>query len=77
MINKHNEIRDATAEVLKEICINVVVKVSQKTSNRADISRSDVSAKNLWIKEQITYCYVRVFNPVAKCHLIQSIGAIH
>ena len=87
MINRHNELRDITVEILREICPNVVVEpaltpltgeqIHFKTSNTADLARSDISAKDFWIKGQVTYCDVRVFNPISKCHLNQSLSAIH
>ena len=87
VITRHNEIRDITAELLTEICKNVTVepaltpltgetfpKASAITSSHA---RADVSARGFWIKEQTAYCDVRVFNPIAKCHLSQSLPAAH
>ena len=68
MINRHNEIRDVTVEILKEICTNVGIEpalipltgeqLKYKTSNKADLARYDVSVKSFWIKGQITYCDV-------------------
>lgn len=87
MITRHNELRDITAEILREMCPNVVVepaltpltgeRMSFKTSNTANLARSDVSAKDFWIKGQVTYCDIRVFNPISKCYLNQSLSAVH
>ena len=86
-IHRHNEIRDITSEILKEVCPNVVTEpmltpltgeqLQYATSKKADNARADVSAKDFWIKGQVAYCDVRVFNPIAKCHLNQSLSSVH
>ena len=87
MINRHNKLRDITAEILNEICPNVIVEpaltplsgeqLRHKTSNKADLARSDISARDFWIKGQIVYCDILIFNPITKCHLNQSLSAVH
>ena len=85
IIARHNEIRNFTAELLTEVCTNVKIEpllqsltgetlshISAITSNEA---RADVSAKSLWIRGQTAYGDVRVFNPLAKCYLNQSLQA--
>ena len=87
VINRHNELRDTTAEILKEVSPVVVIEPSltpltgeqldYKSSNKADHARADVSVKDFWIKGQVAFSDIRVFNPLAKCHLSQSLSAVH
>ena len=48
-----------------------------KSSNTSNQARADVSARVLWIKGQTAFCDVRVFNPLAICHLHHSLPAVH
>ena len=59
IITRHNEIQDFTAELLREICHvalepslqHLTGEILQTTSTAAsEVSRSDVSAKGVWIK---------------------------
>ena len=87
VIARHNEIRDITAEILGEICTGVTVEptltpltgesLPHATAIKSDQARADVSARVFWIKGQIAYCDVRVFNPIAKCHLNKSLPSVH
>ena len=36
-----------------------------------------MSARELWINGQTAFCDVRVFNPLARCHLHHSLPAVH
>ena len=36
-----------------------------------------MSARGLWINGQTAFCDVRVFNPLARCHLHHSLPAVH
>ena len=36
-----------------------------------------MSAGGLWINRQTTFCDIRVFNPLARCHLHHSLPAVH
>ena len=76
MIIRHNDVRDLTGELLKEVCNDVELepellplsteKLSNKTSNKADGARVDVSARGFWQRGRKTFLDVRVFNPLAK-----------
>ena len=77
VITRHNELRNLTAEILVEVCKNVVIEPLltpltgeelPKSSNTSNQARADVSARGLWINGQTTFCEVRVFNPLAICH---------
>ena len=80
IIGRHNEIRDFTVEILKEICSDVTPEpsilayASAITSNEA---RSDVSARGFWIRGQMAFAYIRVFNPLANCYRNQTLEASH
>jgi len=44
------------------------------TSNEA---RADISARSFWCKGQLAFCDVRVFNPLAKRYLNQSLTSAY
>ena len=86
VITRHNELRNLTAEILGEVCKNVVIEPLltpltgeelPKSSNTSNQARADVSARGLWINGQTAFCDVRVFNPLARCHLHHSLPAVH
>ena len=86
VITRHNELRNLTAEILGEVCKNVVIeplltplmgKEFPKSSNTSKQAREDVSAGGLWINGQTAFCDVRVYNPLARCHLHHSLPAVH
>ena len=74
VVTRHNELRNLTAEILGEVCKNVVIELlltpltveelpkSLTISNQA---RADVSARGLWNNGQTAFYDVRVFNPLA------------
>ena len=81
VITRHNELRNLTAEILGEVCKNVVIEPLltpltgeelPKSSNTSNQARADVSATGLWINEQAAFCNVRVFNPLARSFTPQS-----
>ena len=58
VITRHNELRNLTAEILGEVCKNVVIKPLltplmgeelPKSSNTSNQARADMSARGLWI----------------------------
>ena len=86
VITRHNELRNLTAEILGEVCKNVVIEPLltpltgeelPKSSNTSNQARADVSARGLWINGQTAFCDVRVFNPLARCHLHHSLPGVH
>ena len=44
-----------------------------KSSDTSNQARADLSARGLWINRQTTFCAVRVFNPLTRCHLHYSL----
>ena len=86
VITRHNELRNLTAEILGEVCKNVVIELLlalltgeefPKSSNKRNQARADVSARELWISGQTVFCDVWVFNPLARCHLHYSLPVVH
>ena len=86
VITRHNELRNLTAEILGKVCKNVVIQPLLiplteeevlKSSNTSNQARADVSARGLWIDRQTTFSDVRVFDPLARCHLHHSLPAVH
>ena len=79
---RHNKLRNLTAEILGEVCkkpllIPLTGEELPKSSNTCSQVRADVSARGLWINGQTAFCDVRVFNPLARCHLHHSLPAVH
>ena len=86
VITRHNELRNLTAEILGEVCKNVVIEPLltpltgeelPKSSNMCNQARANITARGLWINRQMAFCDVRVFNPLARCHLHHSLPAVH
>ena len=86
VITRHNELRNLTAEILGEVCKNVVIESLltplteeelPKSSNTSNQAKADVSARVFWINGQTTFCDMRVFNRLAICHLHHSLPAVH
>ena len=48
-----------------------------KSPNTSNQPRADASARELWIDGLTAFCDVRVFNPLARCHLHHSLPAGH
>ena len=87
MTIRHNEVRDFTAEVLREVCQNVEVEpmltpltgehFQYRTANREDQARLDVSARGVWTRGSKAFFDVRVFNPLAPSYRNQTLAAAH
>ena len=82
---RHNEIRDITANLLTEVCHDVVIEpdlqpltgeiLTRASSNTADGARLDIAANGLWGgRFERTYLDVRVFNPHAPTNRNTSIS---
>ena len=73
---RYNHIRNKTTSLLTEVCKDVRVEpqmqplngetFSEKTANKSDQGRVDVSARNFWLTGQVAIFDVRVFNPTSK-----------
>ena len=73
---RHNEIRDITASLLKEVCSDVRVEpdlqpvthnqLDGASANSQDGARLDLSANGVWGgRYEKTFFDVRIFNPIA------------
>ena len=84
---RHDELRDFTAEILGEICKDVVVeptltplsgeKFSLSSANTDLNARPDVAARGVWMRGSRAFFDVRVFNPLAQCYFNSTIKAAH
>jgi hypothetical protein len=84
---RHNEIRDATVEMLKEVCSDVTSEPSLipltgenftlRSANTSDEAKLDISARSFWIRGQRAFFDVRVFYPLAHSYRNQELHAIH
>lgn len=87
IINRHNELRNCTAEIVKEVCQEVIVEpllqpltgeiFKLRTAITTNEARTDVAARSFWVKGQMAYADVRVFNPLAKCHKNLTLQVAH
>ena len=82
---RHNEIRDITANLLTEVCHDVLVEpnlqpltgeaLAHRTSNVSEGARLDVSVNGFWGgRHEKTFLDVRVFNPHAPSNKNSSIS---
>jgi hypothetical protein len=84
---RHNEVRDLTANLLKEVCIDVSTEpvlqpinthhFKYRSANKADDARLDVSAQGFWQRGQRVFADVRVFYPSAPRQLSTSLQQLH
>ena len=70
---RHNELRNITAELLNEVCVDVKVEpplaklnedevLQERSGNRNSEARLDVSAVNFWVTGQRAFFDIRVFD---------------
>ena len=71
VITRHNKLKKFAAEILGEVCKNVVIErlltplmgeELPKSSNTSNQARADVSARGLWINRQTAFCDVKGFS---------------
>ena len=84
---RHDEIRDITCSLLKEVCSDVTKepllqplqgeKFNYKTANVEQEARVDISARGFWNRGQKAFFDLRVFNPLAPCYSGLSLDAAH
>ena len=85
--NRHNEVRRITADLLKEVCIDVEEEpllqeitgevFKARTAKVEKDARLDISARGFWMRGQKVFCDVRVFNPLTKCHRSKPLSKVH
>ena len=74
---RHNEIRDITCSLLKEVCRDVTKEpllqplqreeFNYKTANVEQEAGVDISARGFWNKGQKCFFDLRLFNTLAQC----------
>ena len=72
---RHNEIRDLTADLLKEVCPNTCIEPALQpligesfqlqSTNTEDGARVDIRASGFWTSAQEAFFDIRVFHPSA------------
>jgi len=83
IIQRHNEIREITANLFAEVCKDVAVEPMSeslsgetfryKSAKTSDEVRLGVSARGFWLRGQRAFFDVKVFNPNARSYLGQSL----
>ncbi|KAG0711346.1 hypothetical protein GWK47_020786 [Chionoecetes opilio] len=84
---RHDEVRDLTASMLREVCRDVTTgptllpmngeHVLYRTSNTTNEARVDVSARGFWTRGQRAFLDIRIFDPMAACHQRIPLEAAH
>ena len=84
---RHNEVRDVTGTLLKEVCTDVSIepmlipltgeKMKYKTANTANDARLDISARGFWVRGQRAFYDVRIFDSTAPRQLTKPLSDIH
>jgi hypothetical protein len=84
---RHNEIRDLSANLLKEVCTNTCIEPALQplngetfrlaTANTEDGARVDIRASGFWCTAQEAFFDVRVFHPNAPSYRSKSLGALY
>ena len=84
---RHDEVRDLTASLLREICRDVTTEPSllpldgehlrYRTANTTNEARVDISARGFWTPGQKAFMDIRIFDPMAACHQKITLDAAH
>ena len=83
---QHDEIKDITCSLLKEVCSDVTKEpllqplqgeFNYKTANVEQKARVDISAREFWNRGQKSFFDLRIFNPLAPCCSGLSLDAVH
>ena len=75
---RHNEVRDITANLISEVCSDVAIEprlnslsgecLHNRTANRDEEARLDVSARGVWRRGERAFFDIRVFYPNAQSY---------
>ena len=84
---RHDEVRDLTIKMLKEVCAEVstepqLLRIEEEhlrylTANTSPEARVDLSARGFWTRGQRAFGDIRIFDPMANCYRDQTIEAAH
>ena len=87
VITRYNELWKLTAEILGEVCKNVVIEPLLAPLTGEELSKSLNTCNQAWANAyeleghgwtgKAAFCDVRVFNPLAKCNLHHSLPAVY
>ena len=85
--SRHDEVRDLTAQMLREVCQDVRMEplliqtngrtFEHRTANTEDEARVDISARGFWRRGQRAFMDVRIFNPMARSNIGQDLLTAH
>ena len=84
---RHDEVRDLTYEMLKEVCKYVTKEPAlqpmsgetfkYKTAKTQESARVDLMAQGFWTRGQRAFFDVRIFEPTAQCYVNRSLDQAH
>ena len=84
---RHNDIRDLTANILREICNDVEVEtklipltgeqLQYRSAITGDEARLDIRARTFWVRDQEAILDIRVFEPNANGYLNATLPRCH
>lgn len=87
VVIRHDEVRDLTAQMLREVCHDVRVEpellpiggrsFTLRSVNTAEDARLDISARGFWAQGQRAFFDVRIFNLMAQSNRDQDLHAAH
>ena len=84
---RHNEIRDITASLMREVCPQVCTEpplqplsgevLEPRSANTEDNARSDVRAEGFWSRSQHAYFDIKVFNPNSSSYRMKKLPSLY
>ena len=84
---RHDEVRDLTVKMLKEVCVDVTSEptllqldgeqMRHFTANTSAEARVDIRARGFWTRGQQAFSDIRIFDPMAACHNQLTLDAAH
>ena len=84
---RHNEIRDMSANLLREVCPNTCTKpglqplnsetFQLRTANTDNEARVDIRAEGFWTSAQVAFFDIRVFHPSAPSYRKKELSAVY
>ena len=87
IVQRHNELRDLTGDLLAEVCKDVAIEPSlepltgellqYKTAKGEDDAHSDVSARGFWLRGQRAFFDIKVFSPNAPSYLTKPLATCY
>ena len=84
---RHNEIRDMSANLLREVCPNTCTEpglqplnsetFQLRTANTDNEARVDIRAEGFWTSAQVAFFDIRVFHPSAPSYRKKELSAVY